>query len=89
MYFDGHLRTFIGLSFSTFTFHLLFFSPLGLILSFQMVHVGDKVEVRDSGEKWAVGIVEEISEESGLPTVTKEGWDMGYEWEECRLKVHK
>ena len=45
------------------------------------------MEVRDGGGLWAAGVVEAISAESGLPTVTKHGWDIGYEWEECRLKV--
>lgn len=52
-----------------------------------MVRVGDSVEVRDRGGAWAAGVVEAVSGESGLPTVAKQGWDMGYEWEECRLKV--
>jgi len=48
------------------------------------VVVGDRVEVRDSDGKWSVGVVESYDSRSGIPSVIKEGWDMGYEWDECR-----
>jgi tetratricopeptide (TPR) repeat protein len=54
--------------------------------SVEAVTVGQRVEVRDAGGgAWSVGVVESIDEETGHPSVAKEGWDMGYEWDECRL----
>ena len=50
------------------------------------VRVGDKVEVRDGDGAWSSGTVESINDETGQPSVAKDGWDMGYEWEQCRRK---
>ncbi len=50
-----------------------------------MVRVGDKVEVRDSKGVWSEGTVESIGTKSGLPQVIKDGWDVPYEWDECRV----
>ena len=49
--------------------------------------MGDEVEVRDTNGKWSSGIVESIDPKSGYPSVIKHGWDMGYEWDECRVPV--
>ena len=45
--------------------------------------MGDRVEVRDMAA-WAAGVVDEVNVATGKPTVTKDGWDMGWEWAECR-----
>jgi len=49
------------------------------------VHVGDKVEVRDSGGSWAPGVVESVNPSTKQPSVIKDGFDADYEWDECRL----
>ena len=62
------------------------FLLLYVILFFvQLVHVGDKVEVRDSGGSWALGVVEGVNPSTNQPSVTKDGFDADYEWDECRL----
>jgi tetratricopeptide (TPR) repeat protein len=51
----------------------------------QPVKVGAKVQVRDASGSWGDGVVEAINPSSKLPSVVKDGWDMAYEWDECRV----
>lgn len=46
-----------------------------------MVSVGDRVKVRDSDGEWGLGTVDSI--ENAKAQVTKDDWDMSYEWDEC------
>ena len=55
------------------------------------VSVGDRVQVRDvsegsssSSSSWSEGVVEAVDSKTGMPSVAKDGWPLGYEWEECR-----
>jgi hypothetical protein len=48
-----------------------------------MVSVGDRVQVRDAEGEWGMGTVDSI--EHGKAQVTKDDWDMSYEWDECKL----
>lgn len=46
--------------------------------------MGDRVLVRDSGGEWVKGVVESVDVETGIPSVAKLGWEVSYEWDECR-----
>lgn len=41
-----------------------------------------------SHDSRVIAVVESIGK-SGIPTVVRDGWDMGYEWDECKFLVRR
>jgi len=51
-----------------------------------MVKVGDRVQVKDSeASEWGMGTVDSVNTETGNVEVTKDDWDISYEWEQCKF----
>jgi len=47
-------------------------------------HVGQRVEVKDTGAEWEVGTVVAVDEDEDKPRVQKDGYDSAYLWDHCR-----